>query len=347
MAYSASEATGSRVPTFSIQEFNDLVSSALDADLSFSPTISSVSHTLSPEARPLPMLPYYKRPRGFLQKLKNKVSVFKRKARVRDTVAAAPRSPSCSTQRLALSSSRVRTRPPLSPLLSAPLVRFQSRSTSHRSFAPSDSSFASTSTCEIKRTILTQFKLSAFRSHSKNSSSVSRRTISNPSPVPSSSLGCLSDFKTVRDLDTFDLDLEHPRQAPKPPTVSHSENTEGRNSYYFERELESPEFSGILLEQVCLGVFLLLRNVLIFRTSQPDVHMDTSLFSTENKPNTPPRPPNLIISRPISDHSQSDPFSASSSPTAYDGDVNVRLIHHISSFPCIYPHSMIFISIVN
>ncbi|KIM81760.1 hypothetical protein PILCRDRAFT_821109 [Piloderma croceum F 1598] len=303
----ASEATGSRVPTFSIQEFNDLVSSALDKDMSFSPILSAASHTLSSESRPLPVLPYYKRPRGFLQKLKNRVSVFKRRAHVRDTVAAAPRSPSCSTQRLALnSSSRVRTGAPLSPLLSAPpLVRFQSRSTSHRSFAPSNSSFASTtSTCEIKRTILTQFKLSAFRSHSKNSSSVSRRTISNPSPAPSSSLGCLSDFKTVRDLDTFDLDLEHPRQAPRPPTVSHSENMEGKNSFYFERELDSPEFNGILLEQ-------------------PDVQMDTSLFSTdENKPNTPPRPPNLIISRPISDHSQSDPFSASSSPTAYDGDVN-------------------------
>jgi hypothetical protein len=263
------EASASRVPTFSFQEFHDLVSSALDKDMSFSPTLSSVSHTLSPESRPLPVLPYYKRPRGFLQKLKNRVFVFKRRARVHDTVAAAATShfPSRSTQRLPFK--------PLSPLLSAPLVRFQSRSTSHRSFAPSDSSFASssTSTCEIKRTILTQFKLSTFRSHSKTSSSVSRRTISNPSPVPSSSLGCLSDFKTVRDLDTFDLDLEHPRQAPRPPTVSHSQNTAGRNSFYFQRELESPEFNSILLEQVCPPSFSF--------SSYPDLFW--ALFSPTSK----------------------------------------------------------------
>jgi len=59
-----------------------------------------------------------------------------------------------------------------------------------------------------------------------------------------------------------------------------------------------------------------------FCTLQPDVQMNTSLFSTDNKRNSPPRPPNLMISPPISDHSHSDPFSTSSSPTAYDDDVN-------------------------
>jgi len=246
-------ASAARKPALSFQELNDIVSSALDKDLSFSPTLTSPvqSHSLStPESKPLPVLP--PNTPGFLRKLKTRASELAlRSACIGDT-ATNP----CSSTYGSRVRARASTTTPLVSSQPAPLVPYRRRSIplSPSSLSSGHSFNSSSAHAELKRNFSNQFKFThSCRSLSKKSSSISRGTISNPSPVPSSSLGCSPDSNPVRDSVRFSF--EHPRRAPRLP-FSPSEDMKDERPFNFERgldpELKNVAFSGVLLDQVNL-----------------------------------------------------------------------------------------------